>query len=54
MTKVYAGLDAHKESIVIGLAFAGGGEPELYGKAPGDLNGFLRVLRRILAKYGSP
>ena len=52
MTKVYAGLDAHKDSIVIGLAFAGGGEPELYGKATADLDGFLRVLRRILAKHG--
>jgi transposase len=52
MTKVYAGLDAHKESIVIGLAFTGGGEPELYGKAPADLDGFLRVLRRVQAKYG--
>ena len=29
MTRVCAGLDAHKKSIVIGLAFAGGGEPEL-------------------------
>jgi transposase len=51
MTKVYAGLDTHKDSIVIGLAFAGRGEPELYGKAPADLNGFLKVLRRIQARH---
>jgi transposase len=52
MTKVYIGLDAHKASIVIGLAVTAGGEPQLYGKAPADLNGFLRVLRRILKAQG--
>ncbi len=31
---------------------AGRGDPELYGKAPADLDAFVRVLRRVLAKYG--
>ena len=51
MKEVYIGTDAHKDSNLIGLAFAGGGKPELYGKAPGDIPGFIRVLRRILKKY---
>lgn len=52
MTALYIGLDTHKDSNVIGLAFAGGAKPELYGKAPGDIPGFIKVLRRILAKHG--
>jgi transposase len=51
MKKVYIGLDAHKASILIALAFAGRSEPVSYGKASSDLNGFLKVLRRIQEKY---
>jgi transposase len=51
MTKVYIGLDAHKASILIGLAFAGRDEPQLYGKASSDLESFLKILRRIMAKH---
>ena len=52
MKKAYLGIDAHKDQNIIALAFVGRGAPELYGKAPADLDGFERVLRRILAKYG--
>ena len=52
MKEAYIGIDAHKDQNVVALAFAGRGEPELYGKAPADLDAFERVLRRILAKYG--
>jgi hypothetical protein len=51
MKKVYIGLDVHKAFVTIALAFAGTEEPKLYGKAPADLDSFLRVLRRILKKY---
>ena len=51
MKKVYIGLDAHKASILIALAFAGRSDPESYGKASSDLDGFLKVLRRIMEKY---
>jgi len=51
MTKVYIGLDAHKASILIGLAFAGRSDPELYGKASTDVDSFLKVLRRIQEKH---
>lgn len=52
MKKAYLGIDAHKDLNVIALAFAGRGDPELYGKAPADVDAFVRVLRRILAKHG--
>ena len=51
MKKVYIGIDAHKESNVVALAFAGHEEPELYGKASADLKAFEAVLRRIMKKY---
>lgn len=51
MKKLYIGLDAHKASILIGLAFAGRSDPDLYGKASSDLNGFLKILRRIMEKH---
>lgn len=52
MKKAYLGIDAHKEQNTIAIALAGRGDPELYGKAPADVESFLRVLRRLLAKYG--
>ena len=51
MRKVYIGIDAHKESNVVALAFSGQLEPELYGKASADLKAFEAVLRRIIKKY---
>lgn len=51
MKKAYIGIDSHKEQNTVAIAFAGRGDPELYGKAPADLDAFVRVLRRILAKY---
>jgi transposase len=52
MKKLYIGIDAHKESNVVALAFAGRKDPELYGKAPADIPGFVKVLRKIVDKYG--
>lgn len=51
MNKLYIGLDVHKASTSVALAFSGSAEPEHYGKAPSDLNGFMRVLRRIEKKH---
>jgi transposase len=51
MTKVYIGIDAHKDSNVLALAFVGNEPPELYGKATADLKAFEAVLRRIMKKY---
>ena len=51
MKKVYIGIDAHKESNLVALAFDGRGDPELYGKAPSDIPGFIKVLRRIMEKH---
>ena len=50
MKKVYIGIDAHKESNLVALAFDGRGDPEIYGKAPSDIPGFIKVLRRIMEK----
>jgi transposase len=52
MKKLYIGVDAHKESNLVALAFAGRHEPELYGKAPADIPGFIKVLRKIMEKHG--
>lgn len=52
MKKAYLGIDAHKDNNIIATALAGRGDPELYGKAPADLDAFVRVLRRVLEKYG--
>ncbi len=51
MKKLYIGLDTHKENIVIGLAFAGSKEPEVYGKVSADLGRFVINLRKLLKKY---
>ena len=52
MTELYLGLDAHKTTILIGQAFRGRSQPELYGKASTDVESFVGVLRRILKKNG--
>jgi len=51
MKKVYIGIDAHKESNTVALAFAGKTEPELYGKVSADLNRFLTALRKIKKQH---
>ena len=51
MKKVYIGIDAHKDSNTIALAFAGKEPPELYGKASADLRVFESAIRRIMKKY---
>ena len=52
MKKLYLGLDTHKSTILIGSAFAGRQEAEVYGKASSDVDSFVTVLRRIQKKYG--
>ena len=51
MTKVYIGIDAHKDSNVVALAFAGKTEPEIYGKVSADLDRFLTALRKIKKQH---
>lgn len=51
MKKVYIGIDTHKESNLVALAFTGRKDPELYGKAPADIPGFIKILRRIMEKH---
>ena len=51
MKKVYVGLDVHKASIAIGIAFSGNAQPELYGQTTADTEGFLRTLRRVMTRY---
>jgi hypothetical protein len=50
MKKVYIGIDTHKDSNTVALAFAGNEAPELYGKASADLRVFEATLRRIMPK----
>lgn len=51
MKKVYIGIDAHKESNTVALAFANNEMPELYGSVSADLRVFEAALRRIMKKY---
>jgi len=51
MKKVYIGIDAHKDSNVVALAFRGEGLPELHGKVSADLNRFLAALRKIQKQH---
>ena len=51
MKKLYIGIDAHKESNVVSLAFDGKEEPVLYGKVSADLNRFLTALRKIQKEH---
>jgi transposase len=52
MTKVYIGIDAHKESNALALAFSGRGEPEFYGKCSADLDRTLTALRKLQKQHG--
>jgi len=51
MTKVYLGIDTHKDSNVIASAFAGRDEPQHLGKISADLNRFLGWLRKFQKKH---
>ena len=51
MTKVYIGIDAHKESNLLAHAFAGRDEPRLIGKVSADLNRTLDALRPFQKKH---
>ena len=47
MKKVYIGIDTHKETNSLALAFAGRDEPQFHGKCSADLDRTLAVLRKI-------
>jgi len=51
MKKLYIGIDAHKDSNVIALAFAGREAPTIHGKVSADLDRFLAVLRKIKKQH---
>ena len=51
MKKVYVGIDAHKETNTVALAFAGKEPPELYGKFSTDIRVFEAALRRMMKKH---
>jgi hypothetical protein len=52
MRILYMGIDAHKESNLVALAFAERQDPELHGKVPADVPGFIEVPRKIMDKHG--
>ena len=51
MTQAYIGLDVHKTTISIAIAFFGNDDPVSYGKCSSDINRFLKALRRLMKKY---
>lgn len=51
MRKAYIGLDVHKTTISVALAFSGNEAPVSYGKCSADINRFLKTLRRLMKKY---
>ena len=51
MTKVYLGIDAHKESNVLASAFAGRDEPQHLGKISADLDRTLTWLRKFQKQH---
>jgi transposase len=51
MTKVYLGIDAHKESNALASAFSGRDEPQYLGKVSADLNRFLERLRKFQKQH---
>ena len=51
MTKVYLGIDAHKESNVLASAFEGRDEPQVVGKVSADLNRTVDALRKFQKKH---
>ena len=51
MRQAYIGLDVHKTTISIAIAFLGNDAPVSYGKCSSDINCFLKTLRRLMKKY---
>jgi len=51
MRKAYIGLDVHKTTISIAIAFSGNDDPVSYGKCSADINRFLKTLRRLMKNY---
>jgi transposase len=51
MTKVYIGIDAHKESNALACAFSGREKPQYLGKVTADLNRFLDRLRKFQKQH---
>jgi transposase len=51
-TKLYLGLDVHKNSIVVATALAGGSEPQSYGKWGGSNLSVERGLLKVRKKFG--
>lgn len=51
MTKVYLGIDTHKDSNVLASAFAGRDEPQHLGKISADLDRTLTWLRKFQKKH---
>ena len=52
MKKVYIGIDAHKATNSIALAFSGTSEPQIHGKCSADLERFIAVIRKLRKKHG--
>jgi len=52
MKKVYIGIDAHKDSNVLGYAFEGRDKPELAGRVSADLNRTVDTIRKFMKKHG--
>lgn len=51
-TKLYLGLDVHKNSIVVATALADGSEPQSYGKWGGSNLSVERGLLKVRKKFG--
>ncbi len=51
MKKAYIGLDVHKTTISLAIAFCGAEDAISYGKCSSDVNRFIAALRRLLKKY---
>ena len=51
MEEAYIGIDAHKDSNVIGFAMDGRERPELAGKDSADLNRIVDALRKFQQKH---